>query len=469
MINNPEYIFVQNKYLNLYNSIINKAKQRPIYKKAQRRINYVEDHHIIPKSFGGSNDISNLVQLTAREHYIVHQLLPKFTLGLQRSKMLFAFELMNKMGAKINSRTFERYKLIFSENQKNKIVTQETRDKIGKAGLGRKNSPETIAKRKESFRKTMSLKEPKPKIIKEKKIRQYIHLSDEHKLKVSQTLKKRNELNRIDKIGVSKVQFHKIAVNCKSIKELQSKFPNLKSHTITQTIKSWYGTNKFHEAFNKPKTNLNETKRFKKLGVKDFKEFESIAKQCNTLEEFNNSFSCDSKYLRKCLGLFYGNSSFYKIFNKERTFSKETKTKMALAKIGTKRTEETKAKLSLNHKSKRYGISKETCEKISKANKGKISSMKGKKHSKETILKMKNRDSNINERIGLKNKEINEIKRLEKLGIKSKEQFIKLGKKCKTLDEFRNHFNCEWSYVEKCLKHWFNSSSFYKAFEKSHK
>ena len=142
---------------------------------------------------------------------------------------------------------------------------------------------------------------------------------------------------------------------------------------------------------------------------------------------------------------------------------------MALAKIGIKRSEEVKAKLSLNHKSKRYGISKETCEKISKANKGKVSSMKGKKHSKETILKMKNRDSNINERIGLKNKEYNEIKRLERLGIKSKEQFIKLGKKCKTLDEFRNSLNCEWSYIEKCLKHWFNSSSFYKAFEKSHK
>jgi len=34
-------------------------------------------HHIIPRSLGGLNDKINLVNLTAREHYIAHLLLWK--------------------------------------------------------------------------------------------------------------------------------------------------------------------------------------------------------------------------------------------------------------------------------------------------------------------------------------------------------------------------------------------------------
>jgi len=36
---------------------------------------YYEEHHIIPKSLGGSNDTDNLVLFTAREHFIAHLLL----------------------------------------------------------------------------------------------------------------------------------------------------------------------------------------------------------------------------------------------------------------------------------------------------------------------------------------------------------------------------------------------------------
>ncbi len=38
---------------------------------------YYEQHHILPKSLGGSNDKSNIVLLTAKEHYIAHLLLYK--------------------------------------------------------------------------------------------------------------------------------------------------------------------------------------------------------------------------------------------------------------------------------------------------------------------------------------------------------------------------------------------------------
>lgn len=38
---------------------------------------YYEEHHVIPRCMGGSNAKSNLVLLTAEEHYVAHQLLVK--------------------------------------------------------------------------------------------------------------------------------------------------------------------------------------------------------------------------------------------------------------------------------------------------------------------------------------------------------------------------------------------------------
>lgn len=42
---------------------------------------YKESHHIVPKCMGGSDEESNLVYLTASEHYVAHQLLAKMNPG----------------------------------------------------------------------------------------------------------------------------------------------------------------------------------------------------------------------------------------------------------------------------------------------------------------------------------------------------------------------------------------------------
>ena len=60
-------------YSAIYCALISKRLENPITKNDC----YCETHHIIPKSEGGSNDKSNLVNLTAREHYIAHLLLWK--------------------------------------------------------------------------------------------------------------------------------------------------------------------------------------------------------------------------------------------------------------------------------------------------------------------------------------------------------------------------------------------------------
>lgn len=55
-----------------YIELIDKAEQE---NRKKSDGNYYEKHHITPKCFGGSNDKSNLVLLTAREHFEAHKLL----------------------------------------------------------------------------------------------------------------------------------------------------------------------------------------------------------------------------------------------------------------------------------------------------------------------------------------------------------------------------------------------------------
>lgn len=71
---------------------------------------YVEKHHILPHSLGGSDDDGNMISLTAREHYIAHLLLAKAT---NHPKMIHALHCMmfTKSGerarTKINSHIYQ--------------------------------------------------------------------------------------------------------------------------------------------------------------------------------------------------------------------------------------------------------------------------------------------------------------------------------------------------------------------------
>lgn len=65
-------IFFGMNYSKVYMCLILNRQAHPLSKNE-----YGENHHIIPRSEGGSNDITNKVKLTAREHYIAHLLLAK--------------------------------------------------------------------------------------------------------------------------------------------------------------------------------------------------------------------------------------------------------------------------------------------------------------------------------------------------------------------------------------------------------
>lgn len=135
-----------NKYSKLYFSITNNAKNRTV-------CGYYEKHHIIPQSLGGSNDSQNLVDLTAREHFICHWLLIKMTEGEDRSKMLYALHGMKaenkhqqRYSSAITSRVYEKYRIEHAKNHSERMKGKKAWNK------GRKLEGEELAQHRERTR-----------------------------------------------------------------------------------------------------------------------------------------------------------------------------------------------------------------------------------------------------------------------------------------------------------------------------
>jgi len=201
-----------NKYSKLYYKITSNAKQRI-------NAGYTELHHIVPQSMGGSNDKENLVDLTAREHFICHWLLIKMTEGKDRSKMLYALNGMKaenryqeRYHTNITARVYETYRIEHAKNHsivmksKNLIpwnkggvtLTDEQRKRISDAAKNRKPmTAEARAKGNEKRRGQKRTNETKRLMSLASKGKLKGPMSEEEKLKRSLTQK-----------GVSKVKTH---------------------------------------------------------------------------------------------------------------------------------------------------------------------------------------------------------------------------------------------------------------------
>lgn len=134
-----------NKYEKWYASITNNAKDRTIDV-------YTETHHILPRSLGGSDDASNLVKLTAREHFVCHWLLTKMYTGDARGKMINAMYIMRAEGpnqkryeSKITSRIYENlrteYSQYISKLNTGRVQPLEEKARQLAAQIGRKRAP----------------------------------------------------------------------------------------------------------------------------------------------------------------------------------------------------------------------------------------------------------------------------------------------------------------------------------------
>lgn len=113
------------KYMQTYDNIVLKGKLRKYTRE------YTEMHHIKMKSLGGTNKKSNLVRLTAREHYICHILLYKHycKVGTEKEilKSALAVSFFNKNNnslhprskvGKFISKEYESVKKTISDNMK---------------------------------------------------------------------------------------------------------------------------------------------------------------------------------------------------------------------------------------------------------------------------------------------------------------------------------------------------------------
>lgn len=137
-INTKMKLFRNSKYTSIYWRIIENARSRELS-------NY-EVHHIVPRCMGGTDDSSNLIKLTCREHFICHKILAKITTGDHQRRLQHAFSYMvftNEIRPtlRITSHDYELARK-YAKNKRCKEWSQN----ISKALKGRRPSPESISK-----------------------------------------------------------------------------------------------------------------------------------------------------------------------------------------------------------------------------------------------------------------------------------------------------------------------------------
>lgn len=195
-------------YQKIYDNLINRNILRT---------GYVENHHILPRCLGGSNNQENLIKLYPEEHYLAHLLLCKIYPGNQ--KLLYAAMNMTT-GAMINNgkRSNKAYgwlrrqyaESMSGENNPARRIpdlqkeaakkrlgqtrSKETRAKMSAAQKGRTFSMETRKKMSESAKNRPPITEETRKKLSERSKRRPgpwagKTMSDETKAKMSASQK----------------------------------------------------------------------------------------------------------------------------------------------------------------------------------------------------------------------------------------------------------------------------------------
>lgn len=161
-------------YSKIYDDLIQSAKLRPNIPLLN---GYLEKHHIVPRSMGGSNDKDNIVSLTAREHFIAHWLLWRIH---RNNEMAYAFNMMcvagDHMTRYYNSHGYLAARTAFSKKRKGFQFSLESRKKM--------SDSQKKTKRPSLKGKPLSL-ETRRKLSEARKGKKRKPLSEETKLKIS--------------------------------------------------------------------------------------------------------------------------------------------------------------------------------------------------------------------------------------------------------------------------------------------
>jgi hypothetical protein len=103
---------------------------------------FVEKHHIVPKCMGGSDDISNIVILPPKAHFICHYLLYK--MYPDNKSLAFAFSMMcvkneHQPDRKASGKIYEISKIARSMAMMNVPRTESTKQKLRKPKQNKEN------------------------------------------------------------------------------------------------------------------------------------------------------------------------------------------------------------------------------------------------------------------------------------------------------------------------------------------
>jgi len=122
-------------YQKIHDQIIFRAQNRKLE-------GYKERHHIIPKSLGGDNSKQNIVELTAREHFVIHWLLHRIYPKNTKLSLAFfrnCYSNSKKREFAISSRSYEEAKIAAGKavslnlkGIKRGKMSQEHKDKLSK-------------------------------------------------------------------------------------------------------------------------------------------------------------------------------------------------------------------------------------------------------------------------------------------------------------------------------------------------
>ena len=125
-------------YEKIYQNLVNKGRERQRGKNRETLGKYVgrlEQHHVIPRCMGGSDDLDNLVLFTPEEHLIAHLLLVRIYPNNQ--KILFAANWMTNR---------------VKNNKEYGWVKKRHSDIMRVRFLGKSRSDESIQKQKETIK-----------------------------------------------------------------------------------------------------------------------------------------------------------------------------------------------------------------------------------------------------------------------------------------------------------------------------
>ncbi len=124
-----------------YNRLIQSAQNRVIG-------GFTESHHIVPKCMGGSDEVSNLVDLTPEEHFVAHQLLAK--MYPDNSSLRYAANMLGN----INNKKYGWIRRAVSCNMKvaNPMANKDARKRMGESQRKKWADPEYRKRQVESHK-----------------------------------------------------------------------------------------------------------------------------------------------------------------------------------------------------------------------------------------------------------------------------------------------------------------------------